>query len=87
MLFRSLSSSQIGTLTASQFDGLGVANLGSLTTGQISGVTTTQIGALSTTQLRDGSLLYLIGVAPEQDANTYETTFRRVRQNVQINDR
>jgi hypothetical protein len=43
--------------------------------------------ALSTTQLRDGRLLYVIGVAPEQEANTYETTFRRVRQNLQINDR
>jgi hypothetical protein len=43
--------------------------------------------AISTTELRDGSLLYLIGVAPEQEASTYETTFRRVRQNVQINDR
>ena len=43
--------------------------------------------ALSTTQLKDGSLLYVIGVAPEQEANTYETTFRRVRQNLQINDR
>ena len=43
--------------------------------------------ALSTTQLRDGSLLYVIGVAPEREANTYETTFRRVRQNLQIADR
>jgi len=43
--------------------------------------------ALSTTQLRDGRLLYLIGVAPEPEASSYETTFRRVRQNVQINDR
>ena len=43
--------------------------------------------ALSTTQLRDGGLLYVIGVAPEQEANTYENTFRRVRQNLQIADR
>ncbi len=42
--------------------------------------------ALSTTQLRDGGLLYVIGVAPEPEANTYETTFRRVRQNLQIDD-
>ena len=43
--------------------------------------------ALSTTSLRDGSLLYVVGVAPEREANTYETTFRRVRQNLQIADR
>ena len=41
---------------------------------------------ISTAQLRDGGLLYVIGVAPEQEANTYETTFRRVRQNLQIAD-
>jgi hypothetical protein len=43
--------------------------------------------SLSTTQLRDGSLLYIIGVAPESDANTYEQVFRRVRQSIQISDR
>jgi hypothetical protein len=42
---------------------------------------------LTTAQLRDGSLLYVIGVAPQREANTYETTFRRVRQNLQIADR
>jgi Zn-dependent protease with chaperone function len=41
---------------------------------------------LSTTQLRDGSLLYIIGVAPQPQANQYETAFRRVRQSVQIAD-
>jgi hypothetical protein len=41
---------------------------------------------LSTTQLRDGSLLYIIGVAPQSEAKTYENTFRRVRQSVQIVD-
>jgi hypothetical protein len=41
---------------------------------------------LSTTQLRDGSLLYIIGVAPQPLANQYETAFRRVRQSVQIAD-
>jgi hypothetical protein len=42
--------------------------------------------ALSTTQLRDGSLLYIIGVAPQQQANQYEPAFRRIRQSVQIAD-
>ena len=41
---------------------------------------------LSTTQLRDGSLLYLIGVAPQPETNRYESAFRRVRQSVQIAD-
>jgi Zn-dependent protease with chaperone function len=43
--------------------------------------------ALSTTQLRDGSLLYVIGVAPQNEAGTYDSTFRRVRQSLQIADR
>jgi hypothetical protein len=38
--------------------------------------------ALSTTQLSDGSLLNIIGVAPQSDAKTYEKTFRRVRQSL-----
>ena len=42
--------------------------------------------ALSTTQLRDGSLLNIIGVAPQSEAKTYENTFRRVRQSLQIAD-
>jgi beta-barrel assembly-enhancing protease len=42
--------------------------------------------ALSTTQLRDGSLLNIIGVAPESEAKTYEKTFRHVRQSLQIAD-
>jgi peptidase M48-like protein len=40
--------------------------------------------ALSTTQLADGNVLYLIGVAPQADAGTYEDVFRKVRQNVRI---
>jgi beta-barrel assembly-enhancing protease len=43
--------------------------------------------ALSTTQLRDGNVLYMIGVAPQREANTYESAFRRVRQSLQIADR
>ncbi|MBI4266542.1 MAG: M48 family metalloprotease [Acidobacteria bacterium] len=43
--------------------------------------------ALSTTRLRDGSLLYMVGVAPQSEAGTYETAFRRVRQSLQIADR
>ena len=42
--------------------------------------------ALSTTQLRDGNLLYVVGVAPQAEAQTYDPAFRRVRQSVQIRD-
>ena len=42
--------------------------------------------ALSTTQLRDGNLLYVVGVAPQVESQTYDTTFRKVRQSVQIRD-
>lgn len=43
--------------------------------------------SLSTTELRDGSLLYVIGVAPRTEADTYDSTFRKVRQSIQISDR
>jgi len=42
--------------------------------------------SVGTTQLRDGSLLYVIGVSPQQEANTYESAFRRIRQNLDVND-
>jgi hypothetical protein len=42
---------------------------------------------LSTVQLRDGTLLFLIGVAPQAEAASYDTAFRRVRQSIQISDR
>ena len=41
---------------------------------------------LSTVQLRDGSILFLIGVAPQDEARLYFNTFSRVRQNLQIAD-
>lgn len=40
---------------------------------------------LSTAQLGDGSVLFLIGVAPARDARAYFNTFSRVRQSVQLN--
>ena len=42
---------------------------------------------LSTTQLRDGQVLYVIGVAPRPESNLYSQAFRRIRQNLQISDR
>jgi peptidase M48-like protein len=41
---------------------------------------------VSTTQLRDGSLLFMIGVAPADEARQYLNTFGRVRQTLQIAD-
>jgi beta-barrel assembly-enhancing protease len=42
---------------------------------------------LSTTKLRDNSVLFVIGVAPQAEAPGYQETFRRVRQQMQLNDR
>ena len=41
---------------------------------------------LTTTHLRDGSVLYLVGVAPRGEASVYDRVFRTVRQNLQIAD-
>ena len=42
--------------------------------------------SLSTVQLSDGSVLFLLGVAPSGEAQTYFNTFGRVRQSVQLAD-
>jgi hypothetical protein len=42
---------------------------------------------LATAQRRDGSVLYVIGVAPQPEANAYQDTFRRVQQSVEVADR
>ena len=42
---------------------------------------------VSTVQLADGSVLFLVGVAPTDEARTYLNTFGRIRQNVQLADR
>jgi hypothetical protein len=41
---------------------------------------------VSTVQLRDGNVLFLIGVAPSNEARAYFDTFGRVRQSVQLAD-
>lgn len=45
-----------------------------------------ELVALSTVPLRDGSLLYLIGVAPQEEASTYDPVFRRTKQSIEITD-
>ena len=42
---------------------------------------------LTTAQLADGSILYMIAVAPQQEADVYSRTFERVRGSMQISDR
>ncbi len=41
---------------------------------------------ISTVQLSDGSVMFLLGVAPIDEAQTYFNTFGRVRQSVQLRD-
>ena len=43
--------------------------------------------SLTTTRLMDGRLLFLIGVAPQAEASSYQDAFRRVRQSVRLSDR
>ena len=42
---------------------------------------------VSTVQLRDGNVLFLIGVAPQDEARTYFNTFSRIRQSIKLADR
>jgi beta-barrel assembly-enhancing protease len=42
---------------------------------------------VTTVQLRDRSVLYIIGVAPADEAQSYFNTFARVRANLQLADR
>ena len=46
-----------------------------------------EVISLATTQLNDGRVLFLVGVAPQRDAGTYNDVFRRVRQSLQLSDR
>jgi hypothetical protein len=39
---------------------------------------------ISTVYLPDGSMLYMIGVSPQNEANVYANTFAKVRQNIRI---
>jgi Zn-dependent protease with chaperone function len=46
-----------------------------------------EVISLATTQLNDGRVLFLVGVAPQRDADRYDDVFRRVRQSARLNDR
>ena len=46
-----------------------------------------ELVTISTVPLRDGSLLFMIGVAPQDEANAYAGVFRRLKQSVELNDR
>jgi hypothetical protein len=45
-----------------------------------------EVVSLSTVQMRDGSLLYFVGVAPQDESEVYDRVFRRARQTAQISD-
>jgi len=47
----------------------------------------TEVISLATTRLNDGRMLFLVGVAPQRDAGTYNDVFKRVRQSLQLSDR
>ena len=41
---------------------------------------------LVTTRLRDGTLFYLLAVAPEADARAYDSTFQQIVRSIRLND-
>ena len=43
--------------------------------------------SLSTLGLRDGSLLYVIAVAPQEEGNVYANAFQRMKESIQLTDR
>lgn len=45
-----------------------------------------ELVALSTVPLRDGSLLFIIGVVPRDEVDAYSSVFRRVKQSIQLSD-
>ena len=46
-----------------------------------------ELVSVSTTQLRNGNMLFMIGVAPENESDDYDAAFRRVRSGLLISDR
>ncbi len=58
----------------------------STTLRNVSAIGGAELVTVSTVPLRDGSLLYMIAVAPQEEANNYSGTFRRVKQSVQLSD-
>lgn len=68
-------------------ENIGGRNALSTTLRNVSEVTgSAELVTISTVPLRDGSLLYMIAVAPQDEANSYSTPFRRMKQSVQLND-
>jgi len=46
-----------------------------------------EVVTVSTIPLRDGSLLYVIAVVPQEEASDYQPAFRRVKQSLELTDR
>lgn len=46
----------------------------------------TEVATVYTTQLRNGSLLYVIAIAPENESENYNATFRNMIRSIRLND-
>ena len=46
----------------------------------------TEVATVYTTQLRNGSLLYIVTVTPENDSSSYNTAFRNMIRSIRLND-
>ena len=79
---------QLRQQSPSQRDSLGGRQALTTTLSNVSDVTgQPEQVALTTTILPDGTMLYMIGVAPQNEAATYSNAFRRVRESVKIQTR
>jgi hypothetical protein len=58
----------------------------STTLRNVSDVGRPELIGVSTLSLRDGSLLYLIAVSPQEEAGVYDAAFRRMKQTMRIRD-
>jgi len=47
----------------------------------------TETATVFTTQLSNGSLLYIIAIAPENESGSYNTAFRNMIRSIRLNDR
>jgi hypothetical protein len=46
----------------------------------------TEVANVFTTQLSNGSLLYIIAIAPENESASYNTAFRNMIRSIRLND-
>jgi hypothetical protein len=73
-----------GNLTRDVIDGRNALSVNLRNVSEVTG--RAERVSLSTVSLRDGGMLYVIGVAPQEEAGTYANAFRRVIDSIQLND-